>query len=117
MGHVRWHATELLRVGDHGSSIYITLVAVDLSSKRSYVRHPLSGKAASSVRSQFACYFVRSYYYIPLCGCIKAAVARDIKRKASPNENNGVRKRGGTTRVVQLGRNNTTSRDKLYDST
>ena len=56
-GHVL--ACKHLHVGNHGSSIYVTLVAVDLSSKRSYMRHQLSGKAASSVHLQFACYFVQ----------------------------------------------------------
>ena len=34
---------------------YVTLVAVALSSKRSYVLHPLSGIAVSSVHSQLIC--------------------------------------------------------------
>ena len=35
-----------LHVCNHDSSIYIMLVAMDLSNKRSYVCHPLIGKAA-----------------------------------------------------------------------
>ena len=59
-GGSRLLACKRLGVGNHGSSIYVTLVAVDLSSKMIYVSHPLSGKAASSVCSQCACYFVQS---------------------------------------------------------
>ena len=45
-----------IRVGDdHGSSFYVMLVAADLSSKRSYVCHPLSGKAAIEFRSFTVC--------------------------------------------------------------
>ena len=36
----------IVRVGDHAWLFYVMPVAVDLSSKRSYVRCPLSGKAA-----------------------------------------------------------------------
>ena len=46
-----WH----LHVDDHGSSIYVMLVAVDLSRKRSYMCHPLRGKQwVPSVCSLFA---------------------------------------------------------------
>ena len=43
----------IVRVGDHAWLFYVMLVAVDLSSKRSYVRCPLSGKAVI-VRSLLA---------------------------------------------------------------
>ena len=46
VGHMCWHAnnTYVLAI-----MALLSLVAMDLSSKKSYVCHPLSGKAASSV--------------------------------------------------------------------
>ena len=42
--------------------IYVTLVAVESEQQEElrHVLHPLSGKAASYVHSQFACFFVQS---------------------------------------------------------
>ena len=52
---VAWHASAYVRVSDHSFSTYVTLVTVDLSSKRGYMHHPLSEKVSSEFHSFAVC--------------------------------------------------------------